>query len=205
MARCASLKSRAADPLAIEMVELEQEELERQQRQQREMMEHMLLTSPTLASSKQTNDPIDFFGAIRNLVETNIPPEDIEKYTPVRDHPLHPGAFDAYMEAAARERAEGASDSEEDVHVPAQKIVQEHKDSDLRAENRFLRERLSEVEIALQQSQEHSHRLVSLSCTFFDRVEGEMRGPKSSRRNLCVRSHLNIIPGTVFDKPAAAE
>eukprot|EP00903_Cladosiphon_okamuranus_P005875 g5811.t1 len=180
MARCASLKPRAGDPLAIEMVELEQEELERQQRQQREMMEQMLLTSPIRSSGKKkANDPIDFFGAIRNLVETNISPEDIEKYTPVRDHPLHPGAFDAYIEAAACEREDGTSDSEEDVRVSAsaQKIVREHQDSsdDLRAENRLLRERLSEVEISLQQCQDHSHRLLSEVETDLYKAKADLR------------------------------
>lgn len=148
------------------MVELEQEELEQRQR---ETMEQMLLRSPNRSS--KTTDPIDFFGAIRNLVETHIPPEDIEKYTPVRDHPLHPGAFDAYMEAAAREQDEGASESDEDVVVSAlqqqqQKIVQDNEqDCDLRAENRVLRERVAELELALHQAQESSHRMVS--PTFF--------------------------------------
>lgn len=173
MARCESLRSRAGDPLAIEMVELEQEELEQRQR---ETLEQMLLSSPNRGSSKATNDPIDFFGAIRNLVETNIPPEDIEKYTPVRDHPLHPGAFDAYMEAAARAAEEGASDSDEDASASHKmKIVQDQQeqdydhdhDHDLRAENSLHRERLSEVELALQQAQEHSHRLVSWSWAIF--------------------------------------
>ena len=163
MARCESLKSRAGDPLAIEMVELEQEELEQRQRA---TMEQMLLTSPNRSS--KAADPIDFFGAIRNLVETNIPAEDIERYTPVRDHPLHPGAFDAYMEAAAREQEEGASDSSDEDVVSAQqhKIVQE-QESDLRAENRFLQERVSELELALQQAQESAHLNVSLSWELF--------------------------------------
>lgn len=156
MARCESLRSRAGDPLAIEMVDLEQAELEQRQRA---TMERMLLGSPT--RSQRTNDPIDFFGAIRNLVETNVTPEDIEKYTPVRDHPLHPGAFDAYLEAAAREQEQGASDSEEEL--AGHKIVEDQeRDGDLRAENRFLRGKVSELELALQQAQELSHRLVSV-------------------------------------------
>lgn len=169
MARCESLKSRAGDPLAIEMVELEQEELEQRQRA---TMEQMLLVSPNRCSKAAAADPIiDFFGAIRNLVETNIPAEDIVRYTPARDHPLHAGAFDAY-ETVARKQEEGTSDIVEDVDVSAQKIVQD-QDSDLRAENRFLRERVSGLELALQQSQESAHRNVSLSweCFFFCRDE----------------------------------
>lgn len=173
MARCASLRPRAGDPLAIEMVGLEQELLE--QRQQ----ETMLLASPNRSTAVvKTNDPIDFFGAIRKLVETSIPPEEIEKYTPVRDHPLHPGAFDAYLGTAAREESAPASDSEDNVF--AQKIVPEgDPDQDLRDENRFLQERLSELELALQQAQEHSHRLV--------RVE---RGPE---RGVCVLVYLPCL------------
>ncbi len=148
MARCASLVSRSGAPLAIEMVELEQDQ----------EMEDMLLGSPA--------DSLDFFGAIRDLVETKITPEDLRKHAPRREYGDAFGAAEFPPPAANGGGGSSVGSGKDDA--AAEKIVQ---DCQLRAENLFLRGRVSELELALQDSQETSHRLVSRW-----RVESRGRG-----------------------------
>lgn len=145
MARCASLVSRSGAPLAIEMVELEQDQ----------EMEDMLLGSPA--------DALDFFGAIRDLVETKIPPEELRKHAPRRELGDTFGAAEFPSAASGSSSSGGGKDD-----AAAEKIVQ---DCQLRAENLFLRGRVSELELALQDAQETSHRLVSRG-----RVDSRGRG-----------------------------
>lgn len=75
MARCASLRSREGAPLSVESII---GGLAGQQQQQ-----HMMPAGDDDGDKTALagGDPLDFFGAIRNLVEQSIQPEDLRKYS----------------------------------------------------------------------------------------------------------------------------
>lgn len=142
MARCASLRSRTgARPLSISGILGQQE--------------HMNL--PTIdtggnddganSSIPLPGDALDFFGTIRNLVEQSIQPEDLQKYASHREQ----GEF-----LTVNSNAGGGGGSRSGASSPQHLIVEQ-----LRRENGALRGKVWELELALQESQENSHRLVS--------------------------------------------
>lgn len=108
MARCSSLRSRNGAPIHPDILS-------------------------EITNSKSSKDPLDFFGAIRGLVEQSVSPEDLERYAPPRE--LQRGAeFPASTASgfSAPSRLDG--------------IVEE-----LRIENGLLRQRVAELEGDLEQ------------------------------------------------------
>ncbi|CAM9953871.1 unnamed protein product [Ectocarpus sp. 4 AP-2014] len=141
MARCASLRSRDGAPLSVESII---GGLAGQQQQQQHMMpagdddgNRTVLTG---------GDPLDFFGAIRNLVEQSIPPEDLRKYS--SQQPLEIPVVNSSSSFGG--------------------IVEE-----LQAENDKLRERVLEFESARPQ-QEQARQLLSEAETALDESKIEL-------------------------------
>ncbi|CAN0344619.1 unnamed protein product, partial [Ectocarpus fasciculatus] len=145
MARCASLRSREGAPLSVESII--GGGLAGHHHQQQHMIPGDDDDGDKPASLVGGGDPLDFFGAIRNLVEQSIQPEDIRKYS-----------------------------SQQQLEIPVvnnssssrYRIVE-----DLQAERDKLRERVSELESATPQ-QAHSRQLLSEAETALDQSKTEL-------------------------------
>lgn len=149
------------------MVELEQEG-------------DMLLPAGAAPAAFAGGDPLDFFGAIRNLVESNIPAEDLRKYaTPRREQKDVLSAFFARSSHQQRQQqpppkatefasgypsAQSNDGSSQQQQQQQQQTMVVGENRHLAAENNLLRGKISELEVALQQAQDRSHQMVGRGC-----------------------------------------
>ena len=133
MARYDSLLSRSAAPLRSDM----------DNSMSRGMNEQNL--PPNLST-----DPLDFFGAIRDLVEQSIPQQDIKRYAlPRQKQPQWKVEAPAAVGSSSRTGAESGLGG-----IVAQ----------LEGENGTLRDRVSELERALRKAQGYQSKKVRIAC-----------------------------------------
>lgn len=104
-----------------------------------------------------STDPLDFFGAIRELVEQSIPQHDIKRYAPSRQNQQRKWAVDAAPPAAVGKGGESG----------LRGIV-----TQLEGENGVLRDRVAELERSLRKAQGCPPEKVGSGCGGFGSCGG---------------------------------